>query len=158
MRISSSAHNAPSCQTSQRVSAVFVAQIADAPVALSAESVALDAAERALHTFGNVRAAVEGHNEAAARHEIHEALECSLDGIEIGINIGVVEFDVREDQRVRKVVQKLGALVEEGGVVLVAFDDEGARGAQLKAGAEVFCHAADEERRFESWIRCAAVW
>ena len=64
----------------------------------------------------------------------------------------MVELDVGEDERVGKVVQELRAFVEEGGVVLVAFDDEGARGAQLKAGAEVFRDAADEEGWLERGI------
>ena len=79
-------------------------------------------------------------------------LNAVFDGFEIGVDVGVIEFDVGEDQRVGKVVQKLRSLVEEGGVVFVAFDDEGARGPQLKAGAEVFRHAADEERRLERGI------
>ena len=83
--------------------------------------------------------------QTAARDKIDEALECSLHCFEIGVDIGVIELNVREDQRVRKVVQKLRALVEEGGVVFVAFNDEGARGTQLKAGAEVLRNAADEE-------------
>ena len=64
----------------------------------------------------------------------------------------MVELDVGEDERVGKVVEELGAFVEEGGVVLVAFNDEGARGAELKAGAEVLCDAADEERGLERGI------
>ena len=79
-------------------------------------------------------------------------LNARLDGVEIGVDVGVIELDVGEDERVRKVVEELRALVEEGGVVLVAFDDEGARGAQLKAGAEVFRDAADEERRLKRGI------
>ena len=102
--------------------------------------------------LGHVFAAVVGDDEAAARDEIDEALEGGLDGFEIGVDVGVVELDVGEDERVGKVVEELRTLVEEGGVVLVAFDDEGARGAQLEAGAEVFCDAADEERRLERGI------
>ena len=113
--------------------------------AFSGEAVALDAAECAADALGDVGAAIVGDEQAAARDEIDEALECGLHGFEVGVDVGVVEFDVGEDERVRKVVEKLGALVEEGGIVFVALDDEGARGAKLKAGAEVFCNAADEE-------------
>ena len=129
--------------------AVVVAQIADLPVGGIAESVAFDGAEGAADAFGDVGAAVVGDDEAAARNEIDETLEGGLDGFEIGVDVGVVELDVSEDERVRKVVEELGALVEEGGVVLVAFDDEGARGAELEAGAEVFSDAADEKRGLE---------
>ena len=134
--------------------AVFVAQIPDAPVGAVGEAVTLDAAERVRDAFGDILAAVVGDDEAAARNEIDEALEGGLHGVEIGVDVGVVELDVGEDERVGKVVQELRTLVEEGGVVFVAFDDEGARGAQLKAGAEVFCNAADEERRLKR--RCFA--
>ncbi len=116
------------------------------------ESVALDAAERAGYAFGDVGAAVVGDDEAAARNEIDEALESDLDGFEIGVDVGVIELDVGEDERVGKVVEELWALVEEGGVVFVAFDDEGARGAELKAGAEVLRYATDEEGRLERRI------
>ncbi len=132
--------------------AVFVTQIADAPVGGVGKAVALDAAEGAADAFGHVRAAVVGDDEAAARNQIDEALEGGLHGFEVGVDVGVVEFDVGEDERVRKVVEELGAFVEEGGVVLVALDDEGARGAELKAGAEVFRDAADEERGLERGI------
>ncbi len=80
------------------------------------------------------------------------SLNARLDGFKIGVDVGVVELDVGEDERVGKVVEKLWALVEEGRVVLVALNDEGARGAQLEAGAEVLRHAADEERRLERGI------
>ena len=83
--------------------------------------------------------------QAAARHQIDEPLECDLHRFEIGVDVGVVELNVREDQRVGKVVQKLRPLVEEGRVVFVAFEDEGARGTKLKAGAEVLRDAADQE-------------
>ena len=46
-----------------------------------------------------------------------------------------------------KVVQELRALIEEGGVVLVAFEDEMLALPQLKAAAEIFRNAANQERR-----------
>ena len=39
-------------------------------------------------------------------------------------DVGVVELHRGEDRDVGPVVEELGALVEEGGVVLVALDDE----------------------------------
>ncbi len=44
-------------------------------------------------------------------------------------------------------MHELRALVEESGVVFVAFDDEGPSLAQMKTGSEVFRDAPDEERR-----------
>jgi hypothetical protein len=52
---------------------------------------------------------------------------------------------MRQNERVREVVQKLGTLVKEGCVIFVAFDNECARGTKLKTAAEVFCNAADQE-------------
>ena len=149
-----SAQATPDAQNFPAHAAGFVAEIADAPVGRIGESVALDAAEGAAHAFGHVWAAVVGDDEAAARNEIDEALEGGFDGFEVGVDVGVVELDVGEDERVGKVVEKLGALVEEGGVVLVAFEDEVARGTELKARAEIFRDAADEERRLKRGI-CA---
>ena len=80
--------------------------------------------------------------------EVDHAFEGGLDGVEVGVDVGVVELYVGEDGDVGKVVEELGTLVEEGGVVLVAFEDEGAGGrVDVEAGAEVFGYAADEEAR-----------
>src|SRR6185503_10123001 len=51
-----------------------------------------------------------------------------------------------------KVVKKFGAFVEEGGVVLVPFEKKWTSGTHHKAGAEVFGHAADQERGCEGWV------
>ena len=100
-----------------------MAQILEAPVGIGGEAVALHAAEGARHAFGHIGAAVVGHDEAAARNQVHEPLECGLHRFEIGVDVGVIELHVGEDQRVGKVVQELRSLVEEGRVVLVAFDE-----------------------------------
>ena len=47
-----------------------------------------------------------------------------LDGLEIVVDVGVIEFEVVEDQRACAVVDELGALVEERRVVFIGFDDE----------------------------------
>ena len=94
--------------------------------------------------FGDVGAAVVGDEAAAARDEVDQALEGGLDGGEVGVDVGVVELDVGEDGGVGEVVQELGALVEEGGVVLVAFEDEGA-GVGADAGS--WCRSFRRRRR-----------
>ena len=99
--------------------------------------------------LGDVGAAVVGHDESASRNQVHEALESGLDHFEIGVDVGVIEFNVGEDDCVRKVMEKFWPLVKEGGVVLVAFHDESAGGPQLKAGAEIFSDTADEE----GWLK-----
>ena len=131
---------------------VHVTQIADAPAGGIAEAIALHAAEGTAHALGDVVAAVVGHDNAAARNQIDEALEGGFDGVEIAINVGVVELHVGEDERVGKVVEEFGAFVKKCGVVLVAFDDEGLRGAKLEARAEVLRNAADQKRGLQCGI------
>ena len=90
--------------------------------------------------------AVESDDPSAARNQIHEALERGLDGIEIFVDIGMIELDGGEDDRVGKVMQELRSLVEESGVVLVAFQNEMFSLSEMKAGAKVFCDSADQKR------------
>jgi hypothetical protein len=58
----------------------------------------------------------------------------------------VIKFDVRQNERVGKVVHELRTLVEEGCVVFIALDDEGPSLAQAEAGAKVFRHSSNQER------------
>ena len=88
----------------------FIAEILNAPVCGISESIPLDRAERVAHTLGHVGAAFVGNNESAARDEIDEALEGGLDGFEVGVNVGVVKLDVRQDERGGKVVEEFGPL------------------------------------------------
>ncbi|MNS86913.1 hypothetical protein D3C72_1208310 [compost metagenome] len=57
----------------------------------------------------------------------------------------MIVFQVVQDRGARAVVDKLAALVEEGGVVLVGLDHEGRAVAQAGRHAEVQRHAADQE-------------
>ena len=130
----------------------LIAEIADPPVGGVSKSVALDGTEGAAHTLGDVGTAVVSDDEAASRNEIDEAFEGCFDGFEVGVDVSVVELNVREDERSGKVVEELGALVKERSVVLVALEDEVARGAELEARSEVLRDAADEERRLKRGI------
>jgi len=112
--------------------AALVAQVPDAPLCALAESVTLDAAQRVLHAFAHVRVAVKGHNQAPARHQVHQPLEGRLHCFQIRVNVGVVELHVGQNQRVGKIMQELRSLVEEGRIVFVALHDEGARGPELE--------------------------
>ena len=71
-----------------------------------------------------------GENQAIPGHGAHEMMELGFDGIEIGENIRMIEFDVVDDQRARTVVDELRALVEKCGVVFVGLDHEERRLAQ----------------------------
>jgi hypothetical protein len=57
-------------------------------------------------------------------------VELALDGGQVVKDVGVVELQVVQDGRARAVVDELAALVEEGGVVLVGFDDETGGGGE----------------------------
>ena len=76
-----------------------------------------------------------------------------LDGLEIVVDIGVIELEVVEDQRASAVVDELGALVEERRIVFVGLDDE-MPGAGRKAGAgrKIARHAADQESGLETGV------
>src|SRR5206468_7153127 len=65
-----------------------------------------------------------GQKQAVARNQADEMPKGSLDGLEIREDIGVIKFQVVDDRDFRQVVDKLAALVKEGGVVLIALDDE----------------------------------
>ncbi|MNO97135.1 hypothetical protein D3C76_888320 [compost metagenome] len=82
---------------------------------------------------------------AIARHGAHQVVELTLDGGEIREDVRVVELQVVHHQGARVVVDELGALVEEGAVILVRFDDEEGGSAQTSGNREVARHATDEE-------------
>ena len=70
------------------------------------------------------RAVGAEQQQAAARHQVDEPPERQPHRVEVGVDVGVVELDVVDDGDVGQVLQELRRLVEEGAVVLVAFDDE----------------------------------
>ncbi len=74
-----------------------MAQIAQLPGGVRGEPVAFYFAECAGYAFGDVGAAVIGNDEAAARHQIDETLECDFDGFKIGVDVGVIELDMSEN-------------------------------------------------------------
>ena len=67
--------------------------------------------------------------QSAARDQIDQPTKCQRHRLDIGIDIRVIELDVVDDRDVRQILQELGGLVEEGAVVLVAFDDKVATAA-----------------------------
>ena len=65
----------------------------------------------------------------------------------VAIDVRVIELGARHDGGARPVVEELGALVEVGGVVLVALDDEVRALPEAVVPGVVQGHAADEENR-----------
>ena len=56
------------------------------------------------------------------RNNVEQTPETQFDLIEIVEDVGVIELDVVYNHQFRQVVNELRALVEEGGVVFVAFN------------------------------------
>ena len=86
---------------------------------------------------------------AVIREGPAEALEGGLVVRHVVIDVGMVELEAREERRPGPVVEELGALVEVGGVVLVALDHHVRPGAEAEVPAVVEGHPADQERRVE---------
>ncbi len=73
-----------------------------------------------------------------ARDDVEQAAEGELDLVERVVNVRVVELDVVHDDALGQVVEELRALVEEGGVVFIAFQHVELRVGEMRAAAEVF--------------------
>src|ERR1700679_3546607 len=125
----------------------FMLKVRHTPIRVSRKTIPLDRAKRLSHTLPNILAAIKSNNASTPRNKIDETLESSLHSRKIGVDIRVIEFDVRKNKRVRKVVQKLRPLVEKCGVILVAFEQKWPRLTHHKAGAEVLCNSPNEKRR-----------
>src|SRR5690606_31819144 len=86
-------------------------------------------------------------DQAAGGDGTNQVMELPLDGGKVREDIRVVEFQVIEDGSAGAVMNELGALVEEGTVVLICLHNEERRVAQPSGNAEVLRHAADEKAR-----------
>jgi hypothetical protein len=64
------------------------------------------------------------NNPAGTRHGAQQMMELPLNRRQIGKDIGVIEFQVVQDQSARLVMDKLGALVEKRRVVFIRLDDK----------------------------------
>src|SRR5207247_1417385 len=73
-----------------------------------------------------------------------------FDGVEIFVNIRVIEFDVVDDGQLRQVVHELRTFIKIRGVIFVAFDNQVIAVANPKAGAKVLYDSADQKRGVES--------
>ncbi len=110
-----------------------------------APSVALHRQRRPRDHLRNVRVLVADDQQAARRKAVRQAPEGALHVREVPVDVGVVELDAREHRGSRSVVQELRSLVEEGGVVLVALDDDRTPVSQPVVALEVLQNAADHE-------------
>jgi hypothetical protein len=85
------------------------------------------------------------HDQAGSWNDINEPAKRDLESVQIFVNIRMIEFDVLQQHNPRKVVQKLRAFVEEGGVVFITFDNEIRSIRELKAFAEILSDAAHKK-------------
>src|SRR5436190_17962673 len=74
-----------------------------------------------LHTIGIVT--IQQHH-SVLRHDSKQPLETQLYFIEISKNIGMIEFDVVYDHQFGQIMHKLRPLIEESGIVFIAFEDD----------------------------------
>ena len=120
-------------------------QIRHLPIACLRVAVSLHRTECPRQTTLDTLPGIEGNDAATPRNQVHQALESRLHCIEIFVNVRMIELNRSEDDRVGKVVQEFRTLVEEGGIVLIAFEDEVLPLPELKTAAEIFGDAADQK-------------
>ena len=78
-------------------------------------------------------------------------MELGFNGSEIGKDIGMIELKIIEYGRAGTVMHKFAALVEEGGVIFIGFDDEERRatlGTETRRHTKVKWHTTDQK----SWL------
>ena len=121
-------------------------QLLRLPVALLAHQLLLAPAAHRHHLL-QVDVVLRQDNFAFARHDAHQMVELLLNRLQVVKDIRVVELKVVEDQRPRAVVNKFGALVEEGAVVFIRFNDEERAVAQARRDVEIARNAANNEAR-----------
>ncbi len=116
------------------------------PAALLAELLLLAPAAHRHHLF-QVDVVFRPDDFPLPRHDAYQMVELLLDGFEIVKDIGVVEFEVVQHQRARRVVNKLGAFIKERAVIFIRFDNEKRAVAQARGDVEIARHATDNEAR-----------
>ncbi len=90
--------------------------------------------------------------QTVAGHRPHQVVKLLLDRRQVGKDVRVIEFDIVDDECPWAVVDEFGALVEEGGVVLVRLDDEERGVTQSCTDAEILRDASDQESRSETGL------
>src|SRR5262249_2146190 len=81
---------------------------------------------------------------------------CQCHGVEVGIDVRVIELDVADNSDIWQVLEELRRFVEKGAVVLVAFDDEfpTLSDTVARAGiAEVARDATNEHAGIDATVR-----
>ena len=89
-------------------------------------------------------------SQTVLRDLLKELAKGFLNGGEVGVNIGVVEFNIIENDEFGKVVEELASFIGEGSVVLVSFENPEGTSAVVASAGEVEGNAADKPARMET--------
>ena len=84
------------------------------------------------------------NDQALGWHSAHQMMKLAFNGFDIIENVRVIEFQVVENQGIGSVMNKFGALVEEGAIVLVCLDHEKVTAAQPGGHREILGHTAHQ--------------
>src|SRR6185503_11185795 len=116
-----------------------------APIGVLINPKGFDFTQRARRELPHQIRIPTGDQLAAPGNQIDQAAEGKLDCFDVAIDIGVIELDVVQNDRVGQVVHELGPLIKIGGVVFIAFDYEIRTVGHSKGRFEVLGNAAYQE-------------
>ena len=83
------------------------------------------------------------------RNLLKKLTERFLNCGEVGVDVGMVEFYVIENDQFREILEKLAAFIGEGGVVLVSLQHPKGSGTVMAAGGEIEGDSSDKPARVE---------
>ena len=127
---------------------VLPQNIARIPVASCCEAERFNGAKSFGNRLPKVGALAPDQYAPPPRHQVHQAAELQSDGGEIGENVRVIVLQRSKNQFVRMIMQEFRPTIEEGGLVLIAFDDKFLSTAKAIASfVEIGQHTADEKIR-----------
>ena len=89
-------------------------------------------------------------SQTVLRDLLKELAKRFLNGGEVGVDVGVVEFNIIENDEFGKVVEELASFIGEGSVVLVSFENPEGTGAVMASAGEVEGNSADEPAGMET--------
>ena len=93
-----------------------------------------------------------GDNQTIAGYGAYEMMELDLDRSKVRENVRMIEFQVIQNGGTRQVMNKLGALVEERGIVFIGLDHKERRIGRARGNAEIERYAADQKAGIQSRV------
>ena len=89
-------------------------------------------------------------SQTVLRDLLKELAKRFLNGGEVGVDVGVVEFNIIENDEFGKVVEELASFIGEGSVVLVSFENPEGAGTVMASAWEVQGNSANEPAGMET--------